>query len=215
MQSVVNPCYAALSSQVKHRNDEQTDPHVDIYGAFYSLWLKYTLADSKRQEIRHQLATLEHETREFVVKRDFEEAVVHFTSLLRALQPYSSDATASEKLTPFTNLSRTIYDQRQRLAHQAEEAAVLKSELQARTETNLALQLQLAASHEQLESVAAQLEQALARGRSLEAENQQLVGLLLAEKTRVAHALNEANARHGEGDLGYSTQTGPRRFINS
>ncbi len=127
---MTNPCYSYFDKQIQERNQIQTAPHTEIYTAFHSLWLKFTLVDTNREEVKHQLAVLEHETVDYVNKHEFGQAVDNFRKKLELLQPFHTGDSSSNKVKlKATNLSRTIYDQKMLLKNQNEEMKMLKVEL--------------------------------------------------------------------------------------
>lgn len=131
--------YDSLFNQIRLRNELQTDPFVEIYQSSYALWRKYTLLDAQKEELRHQLALIEHESAEFVNKGDLVHAVENFRKKLEGLQVYHNVSQDSKNNVPLTNLSRTIYDQRKLISHQNEELKLMKTELNASIERNVDL----------------------------------------------------------------------------
>lgn len=149
--------YSVLLDQIRQRNEVQTEPYVEIYRSSYSLWLKYTRLDSQREELRHQLALLEHESTELVNKGEVTHAVENFRKRLESLQSYHNVLSEGSAKVPFTNLSRTIYDQRKLISHQNDEMKLLKSELNNTIERNVDLDAELRKTQAQLRELQLQL----------------------------------------------------------
>ena len=135
--------YDSLFNQIRSRNELQTYPYSEIYNSSYHLWLKYTRLDAQREELRHQLALIEHEGAELINKGDSSLAIDHFKKRLAGLQIYHNNSEDAPHNVPLTNLSRTIYDQKKLISHQNEELKLMKSELNAAIERNVDLDAEL------------------------------------------------------------------------
>lgn len=205
-----NPCFEELYDQLLQRNATQSKLYKEIYKVNYELWLKYTAVLSQKEEVKHQLAILEHETAEQLSRHDSARTVVdNILKRIESLQSYHSTVSPTNESSspPLTNLSRTIYDQRKLISNQIEELHVIKGEQTTLIERTLELDQQLkdekkknAVLQTELSAMVTELDRSRLEAVTASAEYKQLVDRVMRERNRAADELNAAN-EHIEASL--------------
>lgn len=121
-----------LHKLILDRNHREIQPFLHIYKHHEALWKKYTWLDENREQARHRINLLEHETTDLLVnKADPNLAVENFKKKISNVQQHLVRYEMQNRdQRVVTNLSKVIYDQKKLIANQIEELMVAKSELQ-------------------------------------------------------------------------------------
>lgn len=125
----------SINEKIIARNYIQSDSFVGVHSSNKKLFQKFRYFDSNRKFVKHMLATLEHETVEFINGNNADEAVANMKLKLRDIHPYLREYGVSNDDKQF-DLSRVVYEQRKLIAHQKEELKMAKEELSNFIEKN-------------------------------------------------------------------------------
>lgn len=193
----------AVARRLRHRNKRECPPaHIDFYASHERLRKKTLFLDNRREELRHKLAILEHETAESArggtaeaYQRAATNALLRLAELQSLLGGYNDHSSMRD-----SNMSKIVFDQRKLIQHQMEEMRVVKEELSRSIDKCATMESQL---HDEREHTAA-LEAELSRLRAYAAEKEEenallreeksnMIERIVAEKLKTAAELDEMN----------------------
>jgi DNA repair exonuclease SbcCD ATPase subunit len=193
--------------KLRERNRVQVEPFVAVYQSHSKLWYENAQLRSLQRDLRHQVASLQHETADMLssittAKQDPTIASALAEKLKSSLSLIQNELKSklnfdSDRRSRI-DLSKKVRDQQKLLADQQEELIVAKQELGASHEKLSLVDAEMKKDKASLDAVRAELESVRAlvsnaeeKARKFEVENGQLVMRILREKEKAAEEFNK------------------------
>ena len=181
---------------LQNRNKVQTEPFVSIYQSNSRLWYEHARLQSLLKDVKHQFATVHHETAELLtsLKTDSSAAAIDKLKLkLTQIQVELREKgnLESNERKSKTDLSKIVRDQARLITNQTEELKMAKTELSSALEMVAFLREEINAEKVSALIVTEEITNLRKMFRKLEEENAQLIERIILEKNKTAQAMND------------------------
>lgn len=181
---------------LKERNRIQVEPFASIYQSNTKLWYEHNRLQSLLKDVKHQFATVQHETADLFVYPGLETSVFKVDKLKIGLAQIQTDLREKGNLESSerrmkVDLSKKVRDQQKLIADQSEELKMAKGELCSSHEMLSLMSEEVKVERNSGKAVKDELENVRKLFHKLEAENAQLIERILIEKGKTAQAMND------------------------
>jgi conjugal transfer/entry exclusion protein len=190
---------------IRQRNKTQSEPFVDIFVAYRYEEKRHRNLAEKHIEIRNQISIIQHDLQSYQKERssDTQNNITELDEIKNLLANLQEDLSARstkdfDDVKIRMDLERNLKNQKQLVSDIATEAALLKTELECRTEALATTTNELDHSKTVVDTVQKELESSrnlLAatedRLREVESQNGRILTKLMDEKQKSVDLLNE------------------------
>lgn len=193
-----------ILENLRNRNKIQSDPFTSIYQSNTKLWYEFARLQSLLQDVKHQLAVVQHETSELLSVPGTDYSVSIIDSLKSKLSQIQFELREkgnidSNERKSRIDLSKKVRDQGKLIADQYEELKIAKTELSLAHEKVAFLTEEMRLESDSSTVVKNELANIRKLFQKVEQENTHLIERILAEKAKTAVAMNQMME---EGDKG-------------
>lgn len=181
---------------LKERNKLQIEPLIAIYQSNTKLWYEHSRLQSLLKDVKHQFATVQHETAELLTSLGTDSsagAVEKLKCKLAQIQVELREKgnLESNERKMKIDLSKKVRDQGKLIADQSEELKMAKSELSSSHEMTAFLREEIRVEKSSSLIVNSELNNVRSMFHKLEQENAELIERILSEKVKTAQAMND------------------------
>ena len=181
---------------LKERNRTQVEPFASIYQSNTKLWYEHNRLQSLLKDVKHQFATVQHETAELFTYPGLETSASKVDKLKIGLAQIQTELREKGNLESSErrmkiDLSKKVRDQLKLIADQSEELKMAKGELSSTHEMLSLMSEESRVEKNSRKAVREELENIRKLFHKLEAENAQLIERILIEKGKTAPAMND------------------------
>ena len=185
-----------LLQNLKKRNKLQIEPLSAIYQSNTKLWYEHSRLQSLLKDVKHQFATVQHETAELLTSSGTDStkgAVEKLKCKLAQIQVELREKgnLESNERKMKIDLSKKVRDQGKLIADQTEELKMAKSELSSSHEITAFLREEVRVEKSSSLIVNSELNNIRILFHKLEQENAELIERILLEKAKTAQAMND------------------------
>lgn len=182
---------------IRQRNKKETDPFVDIYGAYRYEEKNHRQLAEKHIEIRNQISVIQHDFHSYQKNADTDNHNPELLDEIKALLANLQEDLSARSTKDFDDVKIRI-DLERTIKNTAAEAELLKAELENRTETLASTTNELDHTKTVVDTVQKELESSRSllsatedRLREVESQNGRILTKLMDEKQRSADLMNQ------------------------
>lgn len=189
-----------ILKNLQDRNKKQTEPFISIYESNTKLWYEHARLQSLITNVKHEIATIQHETSEIRKSTTASASVDSSDKLILKLGEIQNelreigifDSSERNDLTEkVRELNKKVHDQGKLLIQQFEELKMAKSELAISHENTAKLSEEITKERAIFMITNKELLDTRKSNSSLEIDNTLLIERILVEKSKVAKEMND------------------------